>query len=402
MQLPRSRRPSRLIRIALAAAITLLIAVGLYQLVSMSTEQTTDTAVDTSAVTESEPARIVSVQSKMLFTGNTFWGRYVDDWAVRQGDQYAAPFSRLGEFKRDDYDAWITGLECPTTEKAASMTSVQMQSTLTFNCDPAYLPQFAKWFDVVTLANNHTDNQGADGFAETQSAMASNGIQYFGHYDPESLDDVCEVISVPVKAMWSDDTATDESLPIAMCGYHGVFKTPSAKSLEQIKKYAAYMPVIAMPHSGAEYQPAPDSIKTKLFHAMIDNGAAMVLGDHPHWVQNTEAYNGRLIVYSMGNFMFDQQVDSETVRSAAIQVTLNSDSDMMANWLELGRGCEVHADDCLEMAEQQGLKKIDATYTFGVIATDNTGYATHPASAAVQSAVEERLDWSQTMKALGQ
>lgn len=401
-----SIKPKHAFRFAwfgLGALLIAVIVVGLYQLISIST-QPTSSKLESPILDQPEPARIVSIQSKMLFTGNSFWGRYTNEWAMKQTDRYAAPFSRLKEFNRKSYDAWITGLECPTTKEGASMTTAEMQATLTFNCDPAYLPEFAKWFDVVTLANNHTDNQGADGFSETQKALDTNGIQYFGHYDPENLDDICDVISMPVQVKWSDDKTTEASLPIAMCGYHGVFKTPTEASLDLIKKYAEYMPVIAMPHSGAEYKSEPDDIKTKMYHTMIDNGADMIIGDHPHWVQTTEAYKGKLIVYSMGNFMFDQQVESETVRSAAIKVTLSAenDNDMLSGWLKLGQTCKVHVDDCLAAAKEQGLKKIDATYTFGVVATDNTGYATHPASAAVQAAVEQRLNWNKTMKALGQ
>lgn len=402
MQLSRPKRTFRLVWIAIVALIIGSVAVATYLILTQVARPVADDAAEDSTVATSEPVRLLSIQSKMLFTGNSFWGRYVDDWARKQSDRYAAPFSRLDEFGRDKYDAWITGLECPTTQKGTSMTSAQMQATLTFNCDPAYLPEFAKWFDIVTLANNHTDNQGIDGFTETQKALGANGIQYFGHYDPEAFDDICDVVSLPVKATWSDDSMTAESLPVAMCGYHGVFRTPSVESLALIERYAEYMPVISMPHSGAEYQPAPDDIKTKFFHRMIDNGADMVIGDHPHWVQTTEAYKDRLIVYSMGNFLFDQQVDPETVRSAAIQVTLSSDSDgvMLAKWLELGKSCAMNGDNCLAIAEQQGLKKIDATYTFGVVATDNTGYATHPATAVVQASVEERLEWNNTIKEL--
>lgn len=402
MHIAKPKRPFRYLWVALAALIAVSAATAAYLLLATTAQPTTDDKAEGSVVTTPEPARVVSIESKMLFTGNTFWGRYVDDWAAKQADRYAAPFSRLDEFGRDDYDAWITGLECPTTQQGTSMTSAEMQATLTFNCDPAYLPEFAKWFDIVTLANNHTDNQGVDGFAETQKTLGDSGVQYFGHYDPEALDDVCDVVSLPVRATWSDDTVTDESLPVAMCGYHGVFRTPSNESLALIEKYAKYMPVIAMPHSGAEYQSAPDDIKSKLFRTMIDNGADMVIGDHPHWVQNTEAYQGKLIVYSMGNFMFDQQGDPETIRSAAVQVTLASDSDMLEEWLELGEGCGDYGDDCLDRAEQQGLKKVDTAYTFGVVATDNTGYATHPASEAVQASVEKRLDWDKTVKDLGQ
>ena len=238
---------------------------------------------------------------------------------------------------------------------------------------PAYLGEFAKWFDIVTLANNHTDNMGADGFLETQQSLGDNKIQYFGHYDPSELDEVCEVVSLPVKIHYDDKSEREGLLPVAMCGYHGVFKLPSAEAVALISKYAEKMPVIVFPHAGAEYKPVPDQIKTSLYRSFVDAGADMVVGDHPHWVQSTEVYNGKLIIYSMGNFMFDQQFNQEVTRSAAIDVEITSEggSEQLEGWLELGDGCKKYHDDCFDRAEQKDLSRIQLNYKFNAIATSN-------------------------------
>lgn len=404
MKAIRPKHTFRLIWISLTIVAVAGLAYGAFRIVSTAVEPVPIASSSASVVTTTPP-HIVSIESKLLFTGNTFWGRYMNDAAQKTSDPYAFLFSQLNQLDRESYDAWITGLECPVTQQAASMTSAEMAVALQFNCDPAYMANFAKWFDIVTLANNHTENQGVDGFVETQQTLEKNNIQYFGHYDPEVLDDICDVMSVPVRATWSDESTTDELLPIAMCGYNGVFQIPSVASLGHVRKYSQYMPVIAMPHSGQEYVASPDQIKTTMDHTLIDSGATMVLGDHPHWVQSSEAYNGKLIVYSMGNFMFDQQRDSETIRSAAIQVSFTDNMDDAASlqkWLELGKQCTAYGDDCLTQASAQGLKKLDLTYTFGVVATDNSGYVTHRADDTVQTAVEQRLNWQQTMKELEQ
>ena len=160
----------------------------------------------------------------------------------------------------------------------------------------------------MTLANNHTDNQGVAGFTETQKHLEENSIQYFGHPDPRVLTDICDVIALPAKITYSDGTIKKGELPVAMCGYHGFIRIPPPESIALMKRYASLMPVIAMPHAGKEYVATADELKTELYRSMIDNGADMVIGDHPHWVQNTEAYKGHPIIYSMGNFIFDQQI----------------------------------------------------------------------------------------------
>ena len=369
----------------------------LQELAAWDSDLTPDANQPELAVQEPLP---VALEASWLFTGNSFWGRYTNDAAQKTDNPHAFPFSRLNEFKRDKYDAWVTGLECPTTVKGTTMTSADMEATLTFNCDPAYLGEFSKWFDAVSLANNHTDNMGADGFAETQTALAKNGIQYFGHYNPEQKTDLCEVVSLPTRVTMSDGNVEKRSLAVALCGYHYVFAIPSAESVAVIAQYAKYFPTIVLPHGGAEYEAAPDQIKTDLYHAMIDAGADMVLGDHPHWIQSTEAYNGKLIAYSMGNFMFDQQGSSELTRSAAIQVDVGA-HDIDSELFELADQCATYHDKCLDIAEQKDLKKQQLEYHFDAIATADVGYKAYPAPE-LQTGVEQRLRWSDTMLALGQ
>lgn len=352
--------------------------------------------------TQPVAAKPVSLETNALFFGNTYWGRYINDWSMASPLGVAYPFSRLSEFQRESYNTWIAGLECPTVA-GFSQTSAQEDATLSFNCNPDYLPEAAKWFTAFTLANNHTDNRGPEGFEETKRHLEANGIQYFGHYDPYLADDVCDVMAFPVTVAYNDQTTKEQYLPIAMCGYHGVFKIPSEESLQQIAKYAAIMPVIAMPHMGVEYQPAPDRLKTQIYRSMIDYGADMVLGDHPHWIQNSEAYNGKLIVYSMGNFMFDQQDSVEVTRSAGIRVVAslnNLDSDNLAKWLAVGEQCKAYHDDCFAQATALGLPKLSLNYAFGVVGTNDGQKIVKPATEQQQASILQRLNWQQTMNQL--
>jgi len=343
-----------------------------------------------------------TLTARTLFMGDVYWGRYMNEWAMASPLKTAYPFSRLNEFDRDSYDAWIANLECPTVA-GFTQTSAQEDATLSFNCSPDYLPEATKWFTAVSLANNHSDNRGATGFTETRQHLDEHSIQYFGHYDPEALEDVCEVIALPVTVTYDDNTTKHQKLPVALCGYHGVFKIPSAASIAQIKKYASLMPVIAMPHMGAEYKTSPDSLRESTYHAMIDAGADMVLAGHPHWVQPSEAYKGKLIVYSMGNFIFDQQANKEVTRSAAIKVVMSTPKETGAQldaWLKLGETCATFKDSCLEKAQQQNLQKLPLDFKYGVVGTNSANKITKPATETEQAEILQRLNWTQTMNQL--
>lgn len=358
-------------------------------------------ATVTQSVPEPSPT-VKSLESKVLVMGDVYWGRYINDWSQASALKYAYPFQRLSEFERDTYDAWIADMECPITNNPKVSSAVE-DSTLQFDCSPAYLPEARKWFTAFTLANNHTDNQGATGYAETQQHLGENGIQYFGSYDPEDYQNICDVLSIPASITMSDGSMKKGKLPIVWCGYHGVFKTPSEQSIAVMSKYSSLFNIIAMPHSGAEYKPGPDEIKTTLYRGLIDGGADVVLGDHAHWVQSTEAYKGKLIVYSLGNFIFDQQGSVELTRSAVISMTVSVKADAAPDidkWLALGDTCASYQDECLTKATEQKLAKLPLSYHFAALGSNDSGKVTHRATEAELASIKQRLNWQQTIKGL--
>lgn len=398
MKVKRRRHIPKGIIVLGAVVLVALAAFATIRLLSNSQQEP-----NTPQVTQEKPAPTpVSISANTLFVGDIYWGRMVNQWSMSSDLKTAYPFSKLNGFQRDSYDSWVANLECPTVA-GFTQTPAQEEATLSFNCNPDYLPDVAKWFPIVSLANNHTDNRGAEGFAETKEQLDKVGIQYFGHYDPRETDDVCDVIALPVTVTYSDQTTKKQHLPVAMCGYHGVYMVPPDAALRRIAEYSKYMPVIALPHMGTEYQAGPDQLKTDTYRAMIDYGADMVLGGHPHWVQSSEAYKGKLIVYSMGNFIFDQQFDTEVTRSANIRVvmkTTDASDAQLGQWLQLGDECKVYQDTCLKQAKEINLKKLDMSYQYGVVAGNSADKLTKPATAAQESAVLQRLNWQTTMNQL--
>jgi hypothetical protein len=388
----------------IALFVVILLLAGLFCWVAVKLFVGNKSPVPQQKVIEKSKVIPVGLQSKLAFFGDVYWGRYINDWAQASSLKEAYPFSRLNEFDRQKYDAWIADLECPVVEGISIPSNVENE-TLNFNCSPKYLGEAAKWFNVFSNANNHSDNQGGQaGLDETRKHLEENKIQYFGHFDPRELDDVCEVIAMPVRVELSNNKEQKGRLPVAMCGFHGIFRVPPPESLEMISHYSKIMPVVAYPHMGVEYQPEADQLRQNLYRIMIDQGADMVLGDHPHWVQNSEAYKGRLIVYSMGNFIFDQQLRPETTRSAGIELNLRlagqkANSQLQA-WLNLGEKCAQYKDDCLAQAEKQKLTKLPLSFEFSVVGTDNYNKIAKPASSEIQASILQRLGWGTTISQL--
>lgn len=341
----------------------------------------------------------VSVETRVLFAGDTIWGRYIGAWSQASPLKTAYPFSRLKELGK--FDARIANLECPIVS-GVHTSAAQQEATLRFNCPPEYIKEASKLFTAFSLANNHTNNQGGQaGLEETRDHLEKGGIQYFGHFDPEVLDDVCEIISLPVRVTSESVNSQSGELPIAMCGYHGLADVPSDASVAQITEYSKLMPTFTYPHMGVEYVNKTDPVRTSLYRSMIDAGANAVFAGHPHWVQPTESYKGRLIAYSMGNFIFDQQSGSEVTRGADFGLTLSIDNISSADlerWLQIGATCKKHMDDCLVQAKSQNLSRLPWQFTYEVIASDSSNKITKPASKQTRKDILQRLNWAETIR----
>jgi hypothetical protein len=368
----------------------------------------TVTAKITKEIIPSNPKPVLtSISNKSLYMGNIFFGRYIDDWAVQSANpelakilnyqakasdvrDYSHPFSQLSTFSPEKYDTWVAGLECPVTDQFVD--SQTQDDTLNFTCLPGYIPEAAKYFDVFTLANNHIDNmQQIKGFENTRKVLEANKIQYFGHYDNAVKSDLCEVISVEANAKYSDSATEKVKIPVAYCGFHNVFKLPLQDEIDTITEYAKYFPTIIMPHQGAEYTTRSDELKQDTYHRFIDAGADLVVGDHPHTTQETEYYKGKLIVYSLGNFIFDQQFNSKVTSAIALdsELTLAGDKTNLNDYLSIGENCTKFKDDCLIKAKDTKLTKPKISFVFDIIASDNSNKITKKAGPEVQAQMEK-------------
>lgn len=338
-----------------------------------------------------------TVTGKYLFSGTSTWARATER---DSHGNYAWPFSQLNTF--GTYDAWSTDFECPITNNVVPYA--QQISQLVFNCRPEFLPSAAKYITLYDLANNHTDNQnGMQGLSETRKHLDEAGVQYYGSFDPSVARDVCEVIALPVHVQKTGAQEEKGVLPVAFCAWHYFYRKPLPGELAVMDRYAKIMPVFAFVEAGAEYYPKADAVQEEIAHQIVDHGPEFLVANSPHWVQNTEVYKDKLIVYSTGNFIFDQ-VDTETRRGMSLEanITVKYD-DMIAKWLELGPTCKTYQDDCVVQAEKQGLTKPLLKYSFNVVGNQGgVGVPTHKADAATQQAIEERTNWADTLKKLSQ
>lgn len=345
------------------------------------------------ALPANSPSQVVG---NYLFSGTVVLARDVVKYA---DGNYNQPFSGMATL--GNYDAHIGILECPITNNADSYQN-EIQN-LVFNCKPAWVPYLKKNFQVLNLSSDHLNDQGPQGITETFQALKSGGIQTVGTYDPATLSDDCKAVVLPVRLI-AGHGQTKASLPIAMCSYNykELFK-PQPGQLESIKKWSKLMPVIALLNEGPEYQHVASAQTVAIAHKMIDYGADFVVGNGTHWVQNTEVYKGKLIAYSMGNFIFDQiDYDGRIALNLSVAMTVNYDRNV-DGWVQLSDRCLTKPESCLSQARDRGLTKIHPRYEFKAVGSyGGDGLVAKKADPKQQADIEKIADWQTTEKLLGQ
>jgi poly-gamma-glutamate capsule biosynthesis protein CapA/YwtB (metallophosphatase superfamily) len=162
---------------------------------------------------------------------------------------------------------------------------------------------------VVTLANNHAMDFGPLALQDTLSVLTENGILFTGA--GMNLEDARAPAIVKVKGKTLAFLSYSLTFPLEFFasarrpgtapGYDDFVKA----DIEKVRPSADL--VIVSFHWGAELMPSAKDYQIELGRKAIDWGADLVLGHHPHVLQDIELYKKRLIVYSLGNFVFGSE-----------------------------------------------------------------------------------------------
>ena len=185
-------------------------------------------------------------------------------------------------------------------------------------------------FDLVSLANNHILDYGPDALADTLQSLNEQSILTIGAgmdaeeaYRPAIV--VINGLSVAFLAFTDvptidyDYTAWEADLDRP--GIAWAHPDRITQGVQSAKAQADV--VVVLFHNGYEIMQKVSAQQQDVAHLAIDSGASLVIGSHPHVLQRIEEYNGGLIVYSMGNFVFDNFLFPPNY-SAILSVTLNS------------------------------------------------------------------------------
>ncbi|MCX6715987.1 MAG: CapA family protein [Candidatus Taylorbacteria bacterium] len=242
---------------------------------------------------------------RMLFVGDMMFDRGVASHAQKYGID--SLFSNIERLFLDSHMI-VGNLEGTITNKPS--LAEKDHSVLRFTFDPMFAGLLKRLnFSAVSLANNHALDFYGDGYYQTVRNLATVGIASFG--SPRNDENISMKFDVQGKT-------------ICLVGYHDLYipdPAPALKEVGEIRPDCSY--VVLSVHWGDEYKQTVTERQKMLARKFIDAGVDLIIGAHPHVVEPVEIYKNKAIFYSLGNFIFDQNLSFATEHGLVVGVEWN-------------------------------------------------------------------------------
>lgn len=179
---------------------------------------------------------------------------------------------------------------------------------LKFRADPRVIEGLIySGFNVLSLANNHVFDYGSEAFSDTLRILNKNQIKFIGagineHQAKRPL--ILKIKGAKI-AILAYSSFFDSSTFVANREKPGIASIKSVKrDITEIRKDVDF--IIVSIHWGIEYCEYPVPLESEMAREIIEFGADLILGHHPHVIQGIENHRSGVIVYSLGNFVFDE------------------------------------------------------------------------------------------------
>lgn len=272
----------------------------------------------------------------VTLVGDIMLGRQVGQAAAAAGDP-SAPLRPMAE-RLGRADITVGNLESTLSDDGAP----RQPGDDSFAAPPAVLRGLADTgFDVLSLANNHSGDYGRPALVETVRAFTGSGIEPLG-------------AGADRREAWRPVVVEHKGVRVGFLAFNAIGETWRAGSrsagaaslrmdprtgpldpadldavTDRVRRLAVRTDVlIVLPHWGDQYthEPVPDQ---RLVGArLLDAGATVVVGGHPHWVQGVQKHKGRFVVHSLGNFVFDMDFMRETQEGFVLDLAFR-DGDLV-------------------------------------------------------------------------
>jgi gamma-polyglutamate biosynthesis protein CapA len=243
----------------------------------------------------------------IVFTGDVMLGRHVETLLGRYGSAY--PFSEL-QLSQFSKDPAVIG----NFESAVSPVHVQTpENVMRFSVAEEYVAAFGENFTHASLANNHSLDYGESGYLNAVTLLQKYGVSVFGHNTVISKDSISYIETMRGK--------------VAIIGINATQRIPEEQEIisvcEAAKRRADFQVVYI--HWGDEYAVSHSETQRVLAEVLIKSCADLIVGHHPHVVQDIDLIQGVPVVYSLGNYIFDQYFSDDVTKGLVVVLRLEEE-----------------------------------------------------------------------------
>lgn len=291
----------------IATAIILLTSTFLLLIAHRATTDVFDGVSVGTSVTSNAQQRSETTTSplNLLFVGDIMLGRNVELLMEKHGVLY--PFAGTNSLLKSS-DLTIgnfEGIVSPVHERAEPMT-------FKFSIKEEFLGILRDvGVDVLSLANNHSYDYGSSAFQHTSELC----LRY-------------ELVCGGLPSTLSEDSAHTQIIngrEVSILFIHTLYREPDTDTLRALLRSINQSEIqIAYVHWGEEYALTHNEEQRFLAEFLIDHGIDVVVGHHPHVVQDVEVYKGKAIFYSLGNFVFDQYFSRDVQEMVALDMHIGT------------------------------------------------------------------------------
>ncbi len=289
---------------------------------SETTEAAASETIPSDTALPAEPVPEESGTVTVAFAGDTTQSDVFGEATSWRDISY--PFEDVADIFKGADIAFVN-LETSVSERGAS----EKPEGYGFRTEPKYLEVYTEaGIDIVSCANNHVRDYGMDALGDTFANLTEYGIDYVGA--GKNIDEAQRLVTYEINGVTVGFTAfnminmnstwyaNDER-----AGINCVDFVNSEDYLELISEYDKRCDVLLVSvHWGLEYYNTITSEQQELAHLLCDNGADIILGHHPHVLQPIESYNGNMIFYSLGNFLF-YKMDDDAGKTAIFEIEVD-------------------------------------------------------------------------------
>lgn len=263
-----------------------------------------------------------SILLTMSFTGDVTIGSNLQSGGTsifekelkKQNGNIDFPFRNVKElFEADD----LTVVNFEGTLTTAKKNPEKADYKYLFRADPSYVSMLPdNGIDSVSYENNHADDMGAEGLAETKKTLTEAGVTYASEGEPA----VMTVKGVKVGSLAYQTFG----------GRHDEIIAKLPADIGALRQQGCEVVIVSY-HWGDELDYAPNANQIRLGRATVDAGADLVVGHHSHRINPIEYYNGKYICYSLGNFSFAGNSKPDDMSTFIFQIQMRVKDGVAAN-----------------------------------------------------------------------